>query len=121
MIEVNASYNLDFCVVGEWRAIYTGIVAYRGTNPIGSEVVWIGVDHVFPCLEGKLLNRKVEQERKKRRKLNMARPFIFVHSAPNWAKHTENCKSEVEPTDCTHALKCAPGRRISTRYDKMVL
>ncbi|KAK2980526.1 hypothetical protein RJ640_003111, partial [Escallonia rubra] len=62
MIEVNASYNLDFCVVGEWRAIYTGIVAYRGTNPIGSEVVWIGVDHVFPCLEGKLFEVELEKD-----------------------------------------------------------
>lgn len=35
-------------------AVYAGVVAYRGSDPVGSEVTWVGVDYLLPGLEGKI-------------------------------------------------------------------
>lgn len=45
---------MDFGVIRKCSAVYTTVVAHIRTNPVGSEVVGIGVNYSFPGLEGNI-------------------------------------------------------------------
>lgn len=51
VVEVDASDNGEVRVVGRRCTEDTGVAADVGAYPVRGEVLWVGCDLVFPCLE----------------------------------------------------------------------
>lgn len=51
MVQVNARNNRNIRVIRCRCAVDAAVIADMGPFPVGCEVLWVGQDNMFPCLE----------------------------------------------------------------------